>query len=88
VGVRPFPRDQLAVPPQQGVWRRDCGDLPQGRTADPVRAGGEPTTIVVREAQPTSAQLLPQEPVLFDQVRDRLAFAAVQPVRQHTQHDA
>ena len=74
------------MPPQQGVRRRDRGDLPQGRTADSVRSGGQPTAIVVRETQPTSAKLTPQEPVLFDQVRDGLPLPAVQPAGQHTQH--
>ena len=30
---RPFPRNQLPMPSQQRVGRRDGGDLPQGRTA-------------------------------------------------------
>ena len=74
------------MPPQQGVRRRDRGDLPQGRTADSVRSGGQPTAIFVRETQPTSTKLTPQEPVLFDQVRDCLPLPAVQPAGQHTQH--
>ena len=42
--------------------------------------------IVIREPQPTAAKLTPQEPVLFDQVRDGLSLSAVQPTGQHTQH--
>jgi hypothetical protein len=74
------------MPPQQGVWRRDRGDLPQARTADLVRSGRQPTAIFVRETQPTSTKLTPQEPVLFDQVRDCLPLPAGQPAGQHTQY--
>ena len=72
-GVRPLPGDQLAMPPEQRVRRRDRGDLPQGRTANSVRSAGQPAAIVVRETQPTSTKLTPQEPVFFDQVRERLS---------------
>ena len=74
------------MPPQQGVRRRDRGDLPQGRTANSVRSGRQPTAIFVRETQPTSTKLTPQEAVLFNQVRDCLPFPAGQPAGQHTQH--
>jgi hypothetical protein len=64
--VRPFPRDQLTMPAQQGVRRRDRGHLTQGRTTDSVRSGGQSTAIVITEAQSLLPELAPQEPVLFD----------------------
>ena len=84
--VRPRPGNQLAMPPQQRVGRRDRGDVPQGRTADSVRSCGQPTAIVVRETQPMPTKLTPQEPVFVDQARDRLPLPAVQPADQHAQH--
>ena len=75
------------MPQQQGVRRGERGDLPQGRTADSGRSPRQPTAIVVRETQPTPTKLTPQEPVLFDQVRDCLPLPAVQPAGQHTEHD-
>jgi hypothetical protein len=42
---------------------------------------------VVRETQATVPKLTPQEPVLFDQVRDRLALPTVEPASQHAQYD-
>jgi hypothetical protein len=30
---------------------------------------------------------MPQEPILFDEVRDRLALPAVEPANEHAQHD-
>jgi hypothetical protein len=59
---------------------------PQARTTDSVRSGGQPTAIFVRESQPTSTNLTPQEPVLFDQVRDCFLLPSVQPAGQHTKH--
>ena len=85
-GVRPFPGYQLPMPAQQGVRRRDRGDLPQDRTADSVCSGGQPPAIVVRETQSTSAKLTAQEPVLFHEVGDGLPLPAVQPTGQHTEH--
>ena len=81
-----WPTFLSAMPTQQGIRRRDRRDLPQGRTADSVRSRRQPTAIVVRETQPTSTKLTPQEPVLFDQVRDCLPLPAVQPAGQHTEH--
>jgi CheY-like chemotaxis protein len=75
------------MPPQQGVRRRDRGDLPQGCTADSVRSRRQPTAIFVRQTQPTSTELTPQKPVLFDQVRDCLPLLAGQPASERAQHD-
>jgi hypothetical protein len=74
------------MPPQQGIRRCDRGDLPQGRTADSVRSRGQPTTIIVRETEPSSPKLAPQKSVLFNQVRDDFPLPPVQPAGQHTQH--
>jgi hypothetical protein len=84
--VRPFPRNQPAMPPQQRVRRRDCGDLPEDRPAHPVRTGGQLAAIVVSQAQPPRPKLAPQEPVFLDQVGDRLPLPALEPTGQHAQH--
>jgi hypothetical protein len=75
------------MPAQQRVGRRDRGDLAQGRPAHSVRPRRQPSAIVVGETQSPGPKLAPQEPVLFDQVRDRLPLPAVQPAGQHAQHD-
>jgi hypothetical protein len=85
-GVGPLPGNQLAMPPQQRVGRRDRGDVSQDGTADAMRMGGQPTAILVREAQPTSTKLMPKEPVLLNQVGNRLPLPAVEPAAQHAQH--
>ena len=74
------------MPPQQRVGRRDRDNIPQGRTAESVRSRRKSTAIVVREPQPTSTKLTPQESVFFDQVRDSVPLPAIQPTGQHHQH--
>jgi hypothetical protein len=86
LGVRPLAGNQLAMPPEQRVGRRDCGNLPQGRTADPICSRGQPAAIVIRETQPPSTKLTPQEPILLEQVGDGLPLPAVSPAGQHKQH--
>jgi hypothetical protein len=83
--VRPLPRNQLAMPSQQRVGRRDGRDLPQGRAAHPVCPRRQPSAIVVGQTQPTPAKLATQEPVFFDEVGDRPLLPALQPASQHTQ---
>src|SRR5215470_15516939 len=51
-----------------------------------MRSRGQPTPIRVGEPQPTSTKLTPQQPVLFDEVRDDIPLSAIQPAGQHHQH--
>ena len=74
------------MPAEQCVWRRDRGDFAQGRASDSVGSARQMTAIVVGEAQATVTELTPQEPVLFDQVRGCVPFAAIEPAGQYTDH--
>ena len=65
----------------------DRRNFAQGRTAEPKRAGGQPPAIVVRKTQATATKLTPQQPILFDQVRDRVALSTVEPASDHAQHN-
>jgi hypothetical protein len=85
--VRPFAGDQLAMPPQQRVWRGDRGKLPQGRATDLICARGQAAPIFIREPRPPSAKLTRQKPILLDQLGDGLPLPAVQPAGQRHQHD-
>ena len=51
---------------------RDRGDLAQDRTDHPIRPRSQPSAISVGETQSPGPKLAPQEPVFFDQLRDRL----------------
>jgi hypothetical protein len=53
------------------------GDRSLRRAAEAVRPCGQPPPLVVRQTESSATQLPPQEPVLFDQVRDRLALPPV-----------
>src|SRR5262245_20137700 len=58
------------MPAQQCVRRRDRGDLPQGRTAHPVRPRSQSSAIVVGETQSPGHGALPIEQAnLIDVVR-------------------
>lgn len=47
------------------------------RAAESVRPCDQPPPLVVRQTEPPATQLPPQEPILFDQVCDRLALPPV-----------
>jgi hypothetical protein len=36
---------------------------------------------------PTATEATPQQPILFDQIRDRLALTSVEPASEHAQHN-
>ena len=80
----PFPGDQPTMPPKYGVRCRERRDLAQGRTADSACPHGESTTLLVRGAD-DAHKLLPEDPVFFDQVRERFALVMVQPASQRHQ---
>jgi hypothetical protein len=46
---------------------------------------GQPPPIVIRQAQASFARLPPEEPVLFDEIRERLPLPAIQPPGQDEQ---
>src|SRR5688572_28958836 len=60
-GVRPFPQNQLPMPPQQCVGRDDRGDLAQGRTAHAMCQAGQAPPVVIGKPQAPSAELPPQQ---------------------------
>jgi hypothetical protein len=52
-----------------------------------MRSHGQSPPLIIGETQPPPAQLPAQEAVFFDQVGDRLPFAALQPASQDQQLD-
>ena len=45
--VRPLPRDQLSVPPENRVGCDDRRDLTEAATAQPVSVPRQPTTVLI-----------------------------------------
>jgi hypothetical protein len=73
------------MPPKQRIGRHTGGHLAQGTPTQPVRSRRQSSPAVIGETQPPPTQLPAQEAVFFDQVRDRLSFAALQPAGQDQQ---
>ena len=70
--------DQPAMLAQQGIRRRNRGDLPRGRSADSMGPRRQASAIIIGETQqPPSITLAPKKPVLFDEVRDGFPLAAI-----------
>ena len=51
------------------VRRDDRGDLAQGRTTHAMRQAGQPPPVVIGEPHAPSAELPPEQTVVFDQIR-------------------
>jgi len=71
--VCPLAANQLSVPRQQGVGRRDRRNVPQGCAAETVRSGGERAPIVIRGTKPMATQLMPQQTIAALRGRSRCA---------------
>ena len=80
--VRPFPRDQLPMPPQNRVGRDDHGDLVQPATAQPVPTHGQLTPLVIAQPHAPPMELAPEDAILFDQIGQGLLLAMIQPADQ------
>ena len=72
-------RDEIAVPAQDRVGRRDACELAQQFSAKRFTLHGEATTLGVREAQAAAAEFLSQNTVLRLQVVDDVLLLAIHP---------
>ena len=69
-GISPLPSDEVSVPPQNRVGCHDRRDLAQRRASKTVSTHREATPLIIRESQPSAAQLGPQDAILFHQMID------------------
>ena len=83
VGVRPLPRDELPMPPQDRVRCDDARDLTQDLSAQPMPTDRQPASIVIGKLEPLATQLASKDPIFLHQIRDRLALLAIQPASQN-----
>jgi hypothetical protein len=67
------------VPRQQCVRRHDRCDLAQGPSSHYPDFRGEPTALVVGEAQTPGSELFAQDAVLFLEIGDDIALLLVDP---------
>src|SRR5262249_34219103 len=63
--VRPLSGNQLAMPPENRVWRHDCGDVPEHPTAQALADDGESSTFIATQPYPSTTQLPLQDAILF-----------------------
>jgi hypothetical protein len=84
--VRPFPHDELPVPPQDRVWRHDGGDLTQDLPSQPMPADRQASPVGVSELEAPLTQLASKDAVLLHQIRDRLPLLAIQPAGEDGEH--
>jgi hypothetical protein len=70
------------VPPQNGVRRHDRRDLAQCRASKAVSTHREATPLIIRESQPSAAQLGTQDAILFHQVPDHVLLTSTEPARE------
>jgi hypothetical protein len=67
------------VPAEQRVRRDDRRKLAQRLTTQSIGPHGKLPSVVIGEPEAPPTQLLPQDPILFDQVRQHLSLTPVQP---------
>jgi hypothetical protein len=69
------------MPPQDRVGRHDGRDRRQDLAAQRLALGSQPTTLVIRQEQPFPAglELLFENAILFDQVRDCTGLLTADP---------
>ena len=75
------------MPPQNGVRRHDRRDLAQCRASKTVSTYREATPLIIRESQPTAAQLGTQDPILFHQIPDHVLLTSTEPAREGREED-
>ena len=80
--IGPFPRDQLAVSSENGVWRDESRDLSQHAPAESQPQHREPSALIVVQPKPSAAQLRLQRAVLFAEEGDHIALLALEPSKQ------
>jgi hypothetical protein len=79
--VCPLADDHIAMPPENGVRRGDCGHIPEGAAFDPVpdRSETSPFISLSRRRQPHRCAL---HPVFFAQECDHVVLLLVHPTAQ------
>jgi hypothetical protein len=71
--------NELAVPGQQRIGRDDAGEATQGGSAKNLGPDRESAPLVVRQPNPSLAELLPQDPVLLAEVLDDVLLPVIDP---------
>jgi len=76
------------MPGQQRFRGDEGGHFGQDAPAQHLRLGGQPAALVIAQTEPTSAQLLAQDAVLFAKVVDDLQLVLIHPAGDGDQYEA
>ena len=76
------------MPRQQGLGCDDCGYLCEDFPGQLLRRGSKSSPLIIRKAEPSTADLLPQNAIFLDQIVDDLVLSLVQPTRTKMDSDA
>ena len=74
--------NQFPMPRQQGLGCDDCGYLGEDFPAQLLRLGSKSPPLIIRKAEPSTADLLPQNAIFLDQIVNDLVLSLVQPTRK------
>ena len=80
--------NQLPVSGQEGLRRYDGCDFPQDATPQHLGPGGQAAALVVVQTESLVPELLPEHPVLFAEVIDRIALLLTQPSGDRNQQQS
>jgi hypothetical protein len=72
----------VSVPPQNGVRRHDRRNLAQCRASKAVSTHREATPLIIRDSQPSAAQLGTQDAIFFHQIPDHVLLTSTEPARE------
>ena len=79
--------DQRPVPRQQRVRRHDRGNLAQQPSAECPGFRGEPTALIVGEAQAPGSEPFAQDAVLFLEIVDDITLLLVDPTSERDEKE-
>jgi hypothetical protein len=80
-GVRPFARDQLAMPAQNRIGCHDRRHLPQQTTAEASPPPRQAAPLLAVKSEFSASEMAPQDAVLLDQIGDDVLLLVIQPAR-------
>ena len=81
-GVGPFPRNQFAMPSQNGVWGDKRRYVSEYGASEPLPKHRETPPLRIVQPQPASRQLGFQRAILLPKKRNHIALLALEPSEQ------
>lgn len=74
--------DQLTVPSEQSIWRHQGLYLGEASPADLFGLNRESSTLLIREAEPLPAELLPQGTIFLLEIFNHVLLVSIDPASE------